>query len=91
MDFSDWFRLPKNPIFYVVPDTSLFQNEWFFFSSILEIDFAVGEIMKKLEKNEMDDDTLIYFTSDHGSHIDLGTDGGSNGNFKGVCSKEYFS
>ena len=61
-----------------------------FFSSILEIDFAVGEIMKKLEKNEMDDDTLIYFTSDHGSHIDLGTDGGSNGNFKGICSKEFF-
>ena len=47
--------------------------------------------MKKLEKTEMDDDTLIYFTSDHGSHIDLGTDGGSNGNFKGICSKEFFS
>ena len=40
--------------------------------------------MEKLEKIEMDDDTLIYFTSDHGSHIDLGTDGGSNGNFKGT-------
>ena len=90
MDISDWFRLPENPIFYVVPETSLFQNEWFIFlfiilfSSILEIDFAVGEIMEKLEKIEMDDDTLIYFTSDHGSHIDLGTDGGSNGNFKGT-------
>ena len=69
----------------------LFFSLLFFFSSILEIDFAVGEIMKKLEKNEMDDDTLIYFTSDHGSHIDLGTDGGSNGNFKGICSKEFFS
>ena len=44
----------------------------------------MGEILTKLEKNEMDDDTLIYFTSDHGSHIDLGTDGGSNGNFKGI-------
>merc|ERR1712008_163862 len=33
----------------------------------------------------MDEDTLIYFTSDHGTHIDHkdGTDGGSNGNFKG--------
>ena len=62
----------------------LFFSLLFFFSSILEIDFAVGEIMEKLEKIEMDDDTLIYFTSDHGSHIDLGTDGGSNGNFKGT-------
>ena len=61
-----------------------FSLYYFFFSSILEIDFAVGEIMEKLEKIEMDDDTLIYFTSDHGSHIDLGTDGGSNGNFKGT-------
>ena len=36
-----------------------------------------------LKKNGIEDQTLIYFTSDHGSHIDKGTEGGSNSPFKG--------
>ena len=49
----------------------------------MEIDDAVGQIMSALKKNGIEDQTLIYFTSDHGSHIDKGTDGGSNYPFKG--------
>ena len=38
-----------------------------------------------LKKNGIEDQTLIYFTSDHGSHIDKSTQGGSNFPFKGKC------
>ena len=51
--------------------------------SILEIDDAVGQMVDALNKNGIEDQTLIYFTSDHGSHIDKGTQGGSNSPFKG--------
>jgi arylsulfatase A-like enzyme len=51
--------------------------------SILEIDDAVGQMVDALKKNGIEDQTLIYFTSDHGSHIDKGTEGGSNYPFKG--------
>ena len=51
--------------------------------SILEIDDAVGQMLDALKKNGIEDQTLIYFTSDHGSHIDKGTEGGSNSPFKG--------
>jgi len=51
--------------------------------SILEIDDAVGQMVDALKKNGIEDQTLIYFTSDHGSHIDKGTQGGSNSPFKG--------
>ena len=52
--------------------------------SILEIDDAIGQMVDALKKNGIEDQTLIYFTSDHGSHIDKGTQGGSNSPFKGI-------
>ncbi|MFA5292993.1 MAG: arylsulfatase [Phycisphaerae bacterium] len=33
---------------------------------VMETDWAVGEIIKSLEKNKIDDETLIIFTSDNG-------------------------
>ena len=54
-----------------------------FFFSILEMDDAIGQMMKTLKEEGLEDNTLVYFTSDHGSHIDLGPSGGSNGPFKG--------
>ena len=44
--------------------------------------------MNALNGKQMSENTLVYFTSDHGCHIDLGADGGSNGKFKGFT---YFS
>ena len=51
--------------------------------SILEVDDAVGQVLAALKRNGIEDQTLIYFTSDHGAHIDRGTEGGSNRPFKG--------
>ena len=39
--------------------------------------------MKTLDKLDLWKNTLVYFTSDHGAHIDLGTKGGSNKPFNG--------
>lgn len=51
--------------------------------SILEMDTAIGKILDKLDEMHVADNTLVYFTSDHGCHIDIGTKGGSNGIFPG--------
>ena len=49
----------------------------------MEMDDAVGQILGALEANGLSENTLVYFTSDHGAHIDIGLKGGSNGPFKG--------
>lgn len=53
------------------------------FFSIIEMDDAVGQILESLEANGLTENTLVYFTSDHGAHIDIGSQGGSNQPFKG--------
>lgn len=57
-------------------------------SSILEMDTAIGKILDKLDEMHVADNTLVYFTSDHGCHIDIGTKGGSNGIFPGKGTLE---
>lgn len=48
-----------------------------------ELDWSVGEIMNSLKDLGIQDNTIVYFTSDNGGHIELGTDGGYNGILKG--------
>ncbi|XP_060596826.1 steryl-sulfatase-like isoform X2 [Ruditapes philippinarum] len=48
-----------------------------------ELDWSVGAILKALEQLGHGDNTLIYFTSDNGGHLEIGTDGGYNGFLKG--------
>ena len=56
------------------------------FYSIMEIDASIGRVMQLLKIHQKDENTLVYFTSDHGSLVDVGLNGGSNGNFKGkIC------
>lgn len=43
----------------------------------------VGRILQTLDQLDLWKNTLVYFASDHGAHIDLGTNGGSNRPFKG--------
>ena len=43
----------------------------------------VGQILDTLDRLNLSEKTLVYFTSDHGAHIDLGRKGGSNGLFIG--------
>jgi len=46
---------------------------------MMEIDWSVGEIMKTLEKNGLDKNTLVIFTSDNGPWINFGNHAGSTG------------
>lgn len=49
-----------------------------------ELDWSVGEILKHVDSIGAKDNTLVYFTSDNGAHLELGLEGGSNGILKGI-------
>ncbi|XP_071993951.1 steryl-sulfatase isoform X1 [Engystomops pustulosus] len=56
--------------------------------AVEEVDWSIGKIVNELNKNELRDNTLIYFTSDNGAHIEEISSsgeihGGYNGIFKG--------
>ncbi len=46
---------------------------------IMEIDWAVGEILAALKKNGLDENTLVIFTSDNGPWLSYGNHAGSAG------------
>ena len=46
---------------------------------IEEIDWSVGEVLKALEKNNLDQNTIVVFTSDNGPWLLFKTHGGSAG------------
>ncbi len=46
---------------------------------LMEIDWSVGEIMKALAQNGLDENTLVIFTSDNGPWLSYGTHAGSAG------------
>ena len=46
---------------------------------IMEIDWAVGEILAALKKNGLDENTLVIFTSDNGPWLSYGDHAGSAG------------
>ncbi|MFY9151808.1 MAG: sulfatase [Prolixibacteraceae bacterium] len=49
---------------------------------VMEIDWSVGEIMKALEKNGLDKNTLVIFTSDNGPWQNFGNHAGSTGGLR---------
>jgi arylsulfatase A-like enzyme len=49
---------------------------------MMEIDWSVGEIIKSLEENGIDDNTLIVFTSDNGPWLNYGNHAGSAGGLR---------
>ena len=51
--------------------------------SVAEMDAAVGEVLAALEAAGKAGDTMVYFASDHGTHVDLGDKGGSNRPYSG--------
>ncbi|MDF1695562.1 MAG: sulfatase [Saprospiraceae bacterium] len=44
---------------------------------IMEIDWSVGEILKSLKENKLDENTLVIFTSDNGPWLNYGEHAGS--------------
>lgn len=56
--------------------------------NVEEMDWSVGEIVSTLEEENLLEDTLVYFTSDHGPFLEIISSsgehlGGSNGPYKG--------
>lgn len=49
---------------------------------MMEVDWSVGEIMKALEKNGLDKNTLVIFTSDNGPWLNFGNHAGSTGGLR---------
>ncbi len=49
---------------------------------IMEIDWGVGQIMKKLRETGLDKNTLVLFTSDNGPWLNYGNHAGTTGGFR---------
>lgn len=49
---------------------------------IMEIDWSVGEIMKTLKKNNLEQNTLVIFTSDNGPWLNFGNHAGNTGGLR---------
>ena len=52
--------------------------------AVEELDWSVGEILNYVDRTGARDNTLVFFVSDHGGHLELGKLGGYNGIFKGL-------
>ncbi|MEK9604089.1 MAG: sulfatase [Flavobacteriaceae bacterium] len=87
LDFID--RNKENPFFLYVPHpmphTPIAVSDKFKGKSeqglygdvIMEIDWSVGQIMKKLKEHQLDENTLFIFTSDNGPWLNFGNHAGS--------------
>jgi arylsulfatase len=49
---------------------------------MMEVDWSVGEIMKALERNGLESNTLVIFTSDNGPWLNFGNHAGSTGGLR---------
>jgi arylsulfatase A len=50
--------------------------------AVEEIDHSTKQILAALAANKLEDNTLIFFTSDNGASVDKGPEGGSTGPFR---------
>ena len=55
----------------------------------MEIDWCMGEILKALKKNGIDENTLIIFTSDNGPWINYGNHAGSTAGLREAKGTSY--
>ncbi len=49
---------------------------------MMELDWSVGEIMKALKENGLDNNTLVIYTSDNGPWLNFGNHAGSTGGLR---------
>ena len=53
------------------------------------MDDAIGQLLNLLDELKLTENTLVYFTSDHGGHIEIGRKGGSNLPFRGKLDRRH--
>jgi arylsulfatase len=92
VDFID--RNNEKPFFlylaHSMPHVPLFVSDKFKGKSeaglygdvIMEIDWSVGQVMQTLKKYDLEENTLVIFTSDNGPWLSYGTHAGSTGIFR---------
>ena len=52
---------------------------------VMELDWSVGQIMQSLHELHLLNNTLVYFTSDNGGHVEeRGIHGNREGGYNGV-------
>lgn len=49
---------------------------------MMEVDWSVGQVMKALKENNLDNNTLVIFTSDNGPWLKFGNHAGSSGGLR---------
>ena len=69
--------MPHIPLF--VSENSEEEAASLYVDVIEEIDWSVGEVLKALENNNLDQNTIVVFTSDNGPWLLFETHGGSAG------------
>jgi len=80
--------MPHVPLF--VSDKFKGKSEQGLYGDVMmEIDWSVGEIIRTLEKNGIDKNTLIIFTSDNGPCINYGNHAGSTGGLREAKGTSY--
>ncbi len=67
--YAKEFRSP-----YVPPDLRFFPGDWpyelnKYYGDVKAIDESLGRIFKTLKEQNLDDNTIVIFTSDHGCHF----------------------
>ena len=73
--------MPHVPLF--VSDKFKGKSEYGLYGDVMmEIDWSVGELMNALERNGIEKNTLIIFTSDNGAWINYGNHAGSSGGLR---------
>ena len=82
---------------HTMPHTPLFVSEKFegkserglYGDAVMELDWSCGQILQKLKELNIDDNTLVIFTSDNGPTGGYGKDGGSAGMLRGKKGSSY--
>jgi arylsulfatase A-like enzyme len=87
---SVWFHEPHKPIATDVKFSELYPNESDknkkYFGNISQMDYALGKLMKVLDKKGLSDNTFIMFTSDNGP---VTSEGGTSGGLRGHKRNDF--
>ncbi|XP_063684641.1 N-acetylgalactosamine-6-sulfatase-like [Bolinopsis microptera] len=98
LSFIESQSVAKNPFFlYWTPDAThdpnysspMFHGKSIrgrYGDAVMEMDYCVGQILKKLRELNIEKETFVFFTSDNGAATYRRRDGGDNGPF--LCGKE---